>query len=178
MRKRMKGIRISDAKAYCRLYRICDFDIKESAKSGVLAVSNGIKWVSEKMKEKIDPSKYASEKEARAAEKQKAKELGTIKGCLKEIGRLIKNKLVPAKGGKLSAVIDKIKSLCIKIKDCVKRIGVFKLAGGAILGVVLSGVLSSLKNVERAKEVSGANEVENMGKEIAKGAEELKPPKK
>lgn len=165
-RKRM----ITDRKASIRAIRILDFDLKATVKEGLSSVANGISWVSEKVKEKVDPSKYASEKEAKLAEKQKLKELSTIKGCLKEIGKLLKGKVVAAVkagGEKLSAVIERIKALLAKIKEKIKSLSGLKVAAGgaiiaAIVGVlfkVVSGIVGNAKLIHSVKKSTGESPV-------------------
>ena len=145
LRKRI----ITDTIARQRIRMIYDFDIKSKIKSGAMSVANGLSWVSEKMKEKVDPAKYASEKEARQAEKQKLKDLSTIKGCLKEIGSLIKSKLGSATGGKLSAVVDKIKSLASKIKEKVVNLKAKHIVAGAGILSVIGLILKLTSNGSR-----------------------------
>lgn len=100
----------ADAKAYRLIRRIRDFDFAESIKSklkqGAKAISGALEWTSEKMREKIDPEKFNSEKEAKKAEVEKLKELSTIRGLLKEMFRVIgrkisNNEMLRAVGNKL-----------------------------------------------------------------------------
>lgn len=136
-----RGMRRSDRKAYALARRIRDLDIRETVKSklkeGATAVAGAMDWVSSKIKEKVDPAGFASEKEARLAEKQKLKDLSTVKGLLKEIFRLTKAKVSDAvSASKIgSAIREKAAQLIGFIKGHLKAFSVGAVI--ALIGIIL-----------------------------------------
>lgn len=142
----------NDKCAIVRARRIIDFDIKAKLKEGASAVAGGLDWVSSKMKERIDPEKFASEQEARAAEKQKLKELSTIKGLLKECGSLIKGKVVGF-GGKIKEdALEKLSAIAGKIMGFVRGSSIWKYVGSAAaLVAFIKIILMVVKSLFSAK---------------------------
>lgn len=137
-----RGIRHADRRAYMLVRRLRDFDIREAVKSklkeGATAVAGAMDWVSSKIKEKVDPAQFASEKEAAFAQKQKLKDLSTVKGLLKEIFRLLKTKIKTPQmlkdvGEKIA---NKAKALVSFIKSHI--VGVSVGAAVSLIGVLIS----------------------------------------
>lgn len=157
LRKNRTAIRLSDKKAAIRVKRIRDFDIKSKIKQGLMYVTSGLDWVSEKMKEKVDPLKYSSEKAAQLAEKQKLKDLSTIRGLLKEIGSLMKNKAISAAkagGNKLAALGEKIKSLIAKTKEKIKSLKAADILQGAGIVAIISGLAVAIHGLIKNPEIA------------------------
>ena len=167
-RRRSDAIRkramITDRKALIRAIRICDFDIKAKLKEGVSAVAGGLDWVSSKMKEKIDPAKFKSEQEAKIAEKQKLKELSTIKGLLKECGKLIKNKVVGFGGKIKEGAVSALQGVSSKLLGFIKGSSIWKLlgSGAALIGfvkiiIMIGKALLSMRKQQEAFQNKGVD---------------------
>lgn len=123
--------RMADRRAIIRARRIHDFDVKSKIKEGLSAVAGGLDWVSSKMKQKIDPAKFKSEQEAAQAQKQLVKECSTLKGLLKQCGKLLKNKVLGAGGKIKEGAVSAVQAIAGKIVGFVKGSSVFKLVGSA-----------------------------------------------
>lgn len=161
-------IRLCDKRAIIRARRIIDYDVKARAKEGLSAVANGLDWISNKMKERIDPEKYASEREARAAEKQKLKELSTIKGLLKECLKIIKSNFMSAVEDIKPKAIERLKSVIAKIKEKLSALGTWAsqnanvIAGiVGILVALVSGVVFAKKGYQNLKSSAEQRRKEN-----------------
>ena len=163
-------MKIYDRKAYSRLRRIVDFDVKAKVKEGLSAVANGIAWTSAKIKERIDPAGYASEQEARAADKQRLKELSTIRGLLKECGKIIKSKLVDATGPSVQRGIDKLRAILDKLKEKISTLGTWAsqnkgiiISVANILAALIASFVFAYKAIKKGSEQERINEINFAG---------------
>lgn len=157
--RRMDALRrrYNDAIAIRRARRIIDFDIKSKLKEGASAVAGGLDWISSKMKERIDPAKFASEQEAREAEKQKLKELSTLKGLLKECGRLIKGKVIGFGGKVKEEALQKLTAIANKIMGLSKGGKIAGLIGGvAVLAGFVRIIIMVVKSLFMASKAQNA----------------------
>ena len=176
-----RRVRICDKRAYALARRIRDLDVKEAIvsnmKKGGNAVAGALDWVSNKIKEKVYPEKFASEKEARLAEKQKLKDLSTVKGLLKELLRLLKAKIPGReKAAKIgNAIAEKAKKLMAFVKSHLGAI-LGSVAVGAIGGLLAiifrsgKSVAESAENVPESKLSSEGKAKNKANEEYMKGA--------